>query len=40
MRDAARKQKKEMLEQDFNLILRVTMQITDGVLGQFAANDS
>ena len=40
MRDAASKQKKEMLEQDFNLILRVTMQLTDGVLGQFAANDS
>ena len=29
-----------MLEQDFNLILRVTMQLTDGVLGKFMAKDS
>ena len=40
IRDAYSKYKKAMLEKDFSLILRVTMQLTDGVLGQFQATGS
>ena len=37
IRDAYNKQRRDMLEKDFGLLLRVTMQLTDGALGQVKA---
>ena len=37
MRNAIKKQRKEMLERDFGLILRIQLQITDGALGKLEA---